>query len=68
MTPVGWWPYQVDLLKRLWAEGKPASEIALELGPRFTRNSVIGKANRLGLAPRESPIGKPPIYPFRSPA
>lgn len=54
-----WWPGRIDALRRLWLEGKTASEIALELGPGFSRNSVIGKAHRLGLPPRPSPLGGP---------
>jgi GcrA cell cycle regulator len=41
-------------LRELWAQGLSASQIATEL--RVTRNAVIGKAHRLGLAGRPSPI------------
>ena len=44
----------VERLRLLWAEGRPASKIAAELG--ISKNAVIGKANRLGLAPRLSPL------------
>jgi GcrA cell cycle regulator len=63
-----WGRSRVDLLKRLWDEGKTASEIATAIGAGCTRNSVIGKAHRLGLPARESPIGKSPLYPFPGPA
>lgn len=43
-------------LKRLWADGRSASEIAGLMGHGFTRNAVIGKAHRLGLEARPSPI------------
>lgn len=50
-----WTDDRIDALKRLWAEGKSASEIAGQLdGP--SRNAVIGKAQRLGLESRPSPI------------
>jgi GcrA cell cycle regulator len=41
-------------LRELWAQGLTASQIAAELC--ITRNAVIGKAHRLGLSGRESPI------------
>jgi GcrA cell cycle regulator len=58
-----WTDEKVEELKRLWADGKSASEIAAALGPAFTRNGVIGKVHRLGLAGR----GKPSAY-YRAPA
>ena len=46
------WPDdRVDTLKRMWAEGQSASQIAKELGG-VTRNAVIGKVHRLGLSNR----------------
>jgi len=47
-----WTPAQVELLTRLWAEGLSASQIAKAFprDARVTRNSVIGKVHRLGLA------------------
>jgi GcrA cell cycle regulator len=41
----------VELLKKLWADGLSASQIAGRLG-EVTRNAVIGKVHRLGLAGR----------------
>ncbi len=46
-----WDNARVDLLKNLWADGLPASEIAARLGG-VSRNAVIGKVHRLGLAGR----------------
>ena len=48
-------------LRELWAQGLTASQIAAELC--ITRNAVIGKAHRLGLGGRASPIrqSKPPM-------
>jgi GcrA cell cycle regulator len=42
----------VELLSRLWLEGRSASQIATALGGGLTRNAVIGKVHRLGLAGR----------------
>ena len=50
-----WTEARVDQLKRLWDEGLSASQIASRLGD-VTRNAVIGKAHRLGLSSRPSPI------------
>lgn len=47
-TP-GWNEPTVDRLKKLWAEGKSATQIAMALGGGITRNAVIGKVSRLGL-------------------
>jgi GcrA cell cycle regulator len=52
---MSWTDERVALLKRLWGEGKTAAEIASELGG-VTRNAVIGKAHRLKLSNRVSPI------------
>src|SRR6266705_4759088 len=42
-----WTDERVELLKKLWADGLSASQIAGELGG-ITRNAVIGKVHRLG--------------------
>ncbi len=52
---MSWTDERVSLLKKLWGEGKTAAEIAKELGG-VTRNAVIGKAHRLKLSNRVSPI------------
>ncbi|TGD94717.1 GcrA family cell cycle regulator [Methylobacterium nonmethylotrophicum] len=55
-----WTKERVELLKRLWSEGKSASQIAAEIGG-VSRNAVIGKVHRLGLAGRiVKPNGAPP--------
>ncbi|WP_230532308.1 GcrA family cell cycle regulator [Microvirga roseola] len=46
-----WTDERVELLKKLWADGLSASQIAAELG-NVTRNAVIGKVHRLGLSGR----------------
>lgn len=53
---MSWSDDRVAILKRLWGEGKTAAEIAKELGEGVTRNAVIGKAHRLKLSSRMSPI------------
>jgi len=55
-----WTEERVALLKECWAEGLSASQIAERLGGGTTRNAVIGKAHRLGLAKRPSPIKRSP--------
>ncbi len=52
---MSWTEERVSLLKRLWGEGHTAAEIAKQLGG-VTRNAVIGKAHRLKLSNRVSPI------------
>ena len=52
MANVGltWTEERIERLKELWTEGLSASQIAAELGGDVSRNAVISKANRLGLA------------------
>jgi GcrA cell cycle regulator len=55
-----WTDERVELLKKLWADGLSASQIAGELGG-ITRNAVIGKVHRLGLSGRaKSPSSSAP--------
>jgi GcrA cell cycle regulator len=49
MTTATWTPERVDQLRTCIATGLSCSEIAAEIG--VTRNAVIGKIHRLGLAP-----------------
>src|ERR1700735_4637241 len=54
---MSWTDERVELLKKLWSDGLSASQIAGELGG-ISRNSVIGKAHRLGVSGRaQSPSG-----------
>lgn len=48
---MAWTDERVNMLKKLWAEGYSASQIAKSLGDT-TRNAVIGKVHRLGIAER----------------
>ncbi len=57
---MSWTDERVELLKKLWADGLSASQIAGELGG-ITRNAVIGKVHRLGLSGRaKSPSSSAP--------
>ena len=49
---MSWTDERVELLSKLWLDGRSASQIATELGMGVTRNAVIGKVHRLGLAGR----------------
>jgi GcrA cell cycle regulator len=46
-----WTDERVETLKKLWADGLSASQIAADMGG-ITRNAVIGKVHRLGLSGR----------------
>lgn len=48
---MSWTDERIELLRKLWSDGLSASQIAGELG-QITRNAVIGKVHRLGLAGR----------------
>src|SRR6185369_13891482 len=50
-----WTEQRIETLRKLWGQGQTASQIAAILGG-ITRNAVIGKAHRLGLTGRPSPI------------
>jgi GcrA cell cycle regulator len=52
---MSWTDERIDRLKELWTRGMTASHIAEELGG-VSRNAVIGKAHRLGLQSRPSPV------------
>ncbi|MEZ5732126.1 MAG: GcrA family cell cycle regulator [Paracoccaceae bacterium] len=61
---MSWTDERVETLKKMWAEGQSASQIAKELGG-VTRNAVIGKVHRLGLSNRVggAPEAKPEPAP-----
>jgi GcrA cell cycle regulator len=52
---MAWTDERIDQLKSMWEKGMTASQIADELGG-VSRNAVIGKAHRLGLQARPSPV------------
>jgi GcrA cell cycle regulator len=74
LTLMSWTDERVELLKKLWADGLSASQIATKLG-EVTRNAVIGKVHRLGLAGRATtsrvrtarPRSNIALFPARSP-
>ncbi|MFZ2109818.1 MAG: GcrA family cell cycle regulator, partial [Roseiarcus sp.] len=49
---MSWTDEKVELLRQLWLDGRSASQISAALGQGLTRNAVIGKVHRLGLAGR----------------
>lgn len=57
---MSWTDERIALLKKMWKEGKSAADIAKTLAKGVTRNAVIGKAHRMGLSGRPSPIKNPP--------
>jgi GcrA cell cycle regulator len=53
---MAWTDERIAQLKAGWEGGMTASQIAEQLGEGVTRNAVIGKAHRLGLESRPSPV------------
>ena len=51
-----WDQDKLDQLRHFWLEGLPITKIGLELN--VSRNAIAGKAHRLGLPKRNSPISK----------
>jgi GcrA cell cycle regulator len=71
---MSWTEERIERLKKMWHDGATASHIADELGG-VSRNAVIGKAHRLGLEQRPSPVkpgeekeAKKPAAPVAAPA
>ena len=52
---MSWTDERIETLKRMWEAGQTASQIAEALG-EVSRNAVIGKAHRLELQARPSPV------------
>ena len=73
---MSWTDERIETLTKMWEGGSTASQIAEELGG-VSRNAVIGKAHRLGLKARPSPVkanekveaevAPPPPKPARAP-
>ena len=61
-----WNDENVTRLKDLWDQGLPTAQIGKLLG--FTKNAVVGKAHRIGLERRPSPIRRIAIKPDRKKA
>ncbi|MCW6532858.1 GcrA family cell cycle regulator, partial [Sphingomonas sp. MMSM20] len=70
---MSWTEERIQTLKTMWEGGQTASQIAEALGG-VSRNAVIGKAHRLGLQSRPSPVvpkeaeAKAPSAPAAAPA
>jgi GcrA cell cycle regulator len=52
---MSWTDERIETLRKMWEGGQTASHIAEALGG-VSRNAVIGKAHRLGLQSRPSPV------------
>lgn len=63
--PHQWPDADTATLRRLWADGMGTKEIGASIG--VGKNAVIGKARRLGLAPRPNPVGVHPGHPLPAP-
>ena len=61
-----WDNQNVARLKELWDHGLPTAQIGKLLG--FTKNAVVGKAHRIGLERRPSPIRRTAVKPDRKKA
>jgi GcrA cell cycle regulator len=54
---MSWNDEKINRLKKLWQEGLTTGEIGKRLA--ISKNAVVGKAHRLGLKGRPSPIKRP---------
>tara|TARA_Y100000741_G_scaffold186435_1_gene141782 strand:+ start:1042 stop:1518 length:477 start_codon:yes stop_codon:yes gene_type:complete len=63
---VPWNESNVERLRELWDQGLPTAQIGKLLG--FTKNAVVGKAHRIGLERRPSPIRRTAVKPDRKKA
>jgi GcrA cell cycle regulator len=64
---MSWTEERIERLKAMWTQGATASQIAEGLGG-VSRNAVIGKAHRLGLEARPSPVKPGEEKEHRAPA
>ena len=58
-----WNDDNVARLRELWDQGLPTAQIGKLIG--FTKNAVVGKAHRIGLERRPSPIRRTAVKPDR---
>ena len=63
---MSWNETNVARLRELWDQGLPTAQIGKLLG--FTKNAVVGKAHRIGLERRPSPIRRTAVKPDRKKA
>lgn len=64
---MAWTEERIAKLKQGWESGMTATQIAEMLGEGVTRNAVIGKAHRLGLESRPSPVKSTDAAPSAAP-
>lgn len=62
---MNWTDERVEMLKKLWADGLSASQIAAQLGG-VSRNAVIGKVHRLNLPGRAKSGGQTKVRTKRT--
>ena len=58
---MSWTPELIKELKKLWKKGLTTGEIGRSIG--MSKNAVVGKAHRLGLESRPSPIKREEVIP-----
>ena len=63
---MSWNDKNVSRLRDLWDQGLPTAQIGKLIG--FTKNAVVGKAHRIGLERRPSPIRRTAVKPDRKKA
>ena len=63
---MSWNDDNVARLRELWDQGLPTAQIGKLLN--FTKNAVVGKAHRIGLERRPSPIRRTAVKPDRKKA
>ena len=63
---MSWNDENVARLRELWDQGLPTAQIGKLIG--FTKNAVVGKAHRIGLERRPSPIRRTAVKPDRKKA
>ena len=56
-----WTNKDMHALRIYWAQRMTAAVISKHLHGKFSRNAIIGKANRLGLEKRPSPLPRKSI-------
>lgn len=61
-----WTPERVSTLRKLWSDGVTAEEIGVKIGG-LTKNAVVGKINRLGLAKRYKPDTERALHGYIKP-
>jgi GcrA cell cycle regulator len=60
-----WTPELIEQLDQLWHQGLSTAEIGRRLN--ISKNAVVGKAHRLHLTARPSPLKRPPAPKYAGP-